>query len=280
MSIYEMITERVIAQMEKGIIPWERPWFGMPDGAYNRVTRKPYSLLNQMMLDKEGEWASFKQWQSAGGKIKKGEKGSPVVFWKITPMEKENEDGTKTQYVVPILRYYNVFHISQVEGVEAKEKPLTENRDPIPEAEELFRSYLAREKIAVNEIIGNKAFYSPMSDSITLPKREQFPKLEEFYGTAFHEVVHSTGHESRLDRLSKEAHFGNEEYSKEELVAEIGSAAILAQLGIETNHTQKNNIAYLQSWIRALKDDVRLLVSAAGKAEKAVDYIKEGKTVG
>lgn len=278
-SIYEMITDRVICQMQKGIIPWEKPWFGMPDGAYNRITRKPYSLLNQLMLELPGEWASFKQWQNCGGKIKKGEKATPVVFWKITPMEKTEEDGTKTQLVIPILRYYNVFHISQVEGVEPKEKLKDEfkNRDPIPAAEELFNSYITRENITVHEVIGNRACYSPGCDEITLPKREQFPDLAEFYSTAFHESVHSTGNQCRLNRLNTKAYFGNEEYSKEELVAEIGAAAILAQLGIENPKTQKNNTAYLQNWMSVLKDDVRLLVSAAGKAEKAVDFINNGK---
>ena len=121
-NVYEMVTDRIIEQLEKGIIPWQRPWTGVRDGAYNRVSNKPYSLLNQMLLLHDGEYATFKQWTELGGHIKKGEKSEIIVFWKIQPIEEEKEDGTKAIKQLPILRYYNVFHISQVEGIEPKEK--------------------------------------------------------------------------------------------------------------------------------------------------------------
>lgn len=122
-NVYEMVTERIIEQLESGIIPWQRQWTGAKDGAYNRVSGKPYSLLNQMLLLHTGEYASFKQWTETGGHIRKGEKPEIVTFWKLQPIKEEQEDGTEIIKQIPFLRYYNVFHISQVDGVEPKEKP-------------------------------------------------------------------------------------------------------------------------------------------------------------
>lgn len=118
-NVYEMVTERIIAELEKGVIPWEKPWTGVRSGAYNRVSKRPYSLLNQMLLKHTGEYATYKQWQDLGGQVKKGEKSEIVVFWKIFEAEETNKDtGEKETKKIPLLRYYNVFHISQVEGVE------------------------------------------------------------------------------------------------------------------------------------------------------------------
>ena len=117
-SVYEMVTERIISQLEQGVIPWEKPWTGIRSGAYNRISKKPYSLLNQMLLQHKGEYATFAQWQKLGGHVRKGEKSEIIVFWKIQPIEEEQEDGTKVVKQIPLLRYFNVFHISQVDGVE------------------------------------------------------------------------------------------------------------------------------------------------------------------
>jgi len=271
-TVYEMVANRIIEEMEKGVIPWRKPWTGVRAGAYNRVSRKPYTLLNQMLLKYEGEYATFKQWQELGGRIRKGEKAEFVVFWKVLPVIEEKEDGTKEEKSIPLLRYINVFHISQIEGVEPLEKPFND-LVPIDEADKLINEYVQREKIKYMETTSNKAYYSPGSDSVVVPAREQFPKIEEFYSTAFHELVHSTGHKSRLDRLEKTAFFGSDAYSKEELCAEIGSAAIMNQLGIETAGTFKNSSAYCQSWLKVLKGDPRFVVSAASRADKAVNFI-------
>lgn len=274
-NVYEMVTDRIIEQLEKGIIPWQRPWTGVRDGAYNRVRNKPYSLLNQMLLLHDGEYATFKQWTELGGHIKKGEKSEIIVFWKIQPIEEEKEDGTKAIKQLPILRYYNVFHISQVEGIEPKEKLAPSNLTPIEEAEKIKREYAEREHLTIDEIVTNKAFYSPSRDYIQVPCKDQYNAIEEFYSTLFHEMVHSTGHKARLNRLSTgiDAHFGSENYSKEELVAEIGSASILNMLGIETPKTFQNSSAYIQNWLQVLRNDCKFIVSAGSKAEKAVNYI-------
>lgn len=275
-SIYEMVTDRIIEQLEQGCIPWQRPWTGVQSDAYNIVSNRPYSLLNQMLLKHTGSYGTFKQWQELGGHIRKGEHSEIVVFWKIQPIEEIKEDGTKTIKQIPLLRYYNVFHISQVDGVEVKEKPIV-YIEPIEEAERIKEEYKTREHIEIREIVSNKAFYSPSGDYIQVPCKEQYTNIEEFYSTLFHEMVHSTGHKTRLDRLEtgSNAHFGSETYSKEELTAELGSASLLNMLGIETPKTFKNSSAYIQSWLRVLRNDSRFIVSASSKAEKAVNYILE-----
>ena len=273
-SVYEMVTDRIIEQLEQGCIPWQRPWTGVQSDAYNIVSKRPYSLLNQMLLKYAGSYGTFKQWQELGGHIRKGEHSEIVVFWKIQPIEEIKEDGTKTIKQIPLLRYYNVFHISQVDGVEVKEKPIV-YIEPIEEAERIKEEYKAREHIEIKEIVSNKAFYSPSGDYIQVPCKEQYTNIEEFYSTLFHEMVHSTGHKTRLDRLEtgSNAHFGSETYSKEELTAELGSASLLNMLGIETPKTFRNSSAYIQSWLHVLRNDCKFIVSASSKAEKAVNYI-------
>lgn len=273
-NIYEEITNRFIEQLEEGKIPWHKPWSGIASGAYNRVSKKPYSLLNQMLLKHDGEYATYKQWSSLGGKIKKGEKSEMVVFWKMLQIE-ETKDGKVEKKSIPLLKYINVFHVSQVDGVEPKTvKPIEHN--PIEEAEQIKIDYVDRENILIEELITNSAFYSPLRDYIQVPCREQYNDIMEFYSTLFHEMIHSTGHKDRLGRLDctmKVASFGSEDYSKEELVAEIGSAFLMNHIGIETIKTFKNSAAYIQSWLRVLKNDNRFIVSASSKAEKAMKYI-------
>lgn len=276
-SVYEMVTDRIIDQLENGVIPWEKPWTGVRSGAFNRVSKKSYSLLNQMILKHDGEYATFKQWSDLGGHVRKGEKSEIVCFWKIQPIEEEKEDGTKEVKQIPLLRYYNVFHISQVDGIEPLPKEELHDIEPIEKADQILNDYWTKEHIKVEHIKGNKAFYSPTLDMIRLPLFEQFTSNNEYYSTAFHESVHSTMKESRCNRAeerkSKLVAFGSEEYSKEELVAELGSATILNMIGIETSKSFRNSSAYIQNWLSVLKNDVKFIVSASSKAEKAVKYI-------
>lgn len=274
-NVYQMVTDRIITELQKGRIPWRKCWSGSRSGAYNRITKKPYSLMNQMLLGQSGEWATYKQWQELGGHIRKGEKASFVTFWKIQPYEDINADGETEIKEIPLLRYYNVFHISQVEGVEPLEKPDLNPVEPIAEAERIKEAYKEREHIQIKEVVTNDAFYSPSGDYIQVPCKEQYTVANEFYSVLFHEITHSTGHKTRLDRFTTgaAAMFGSETYSKEELVAELGSAIILNQLGIETPQTFKNSAAYIQNWLQVLKNDNKFIVSAASKAEKAVNYI-------
>lgn len=276
-NVYDMITDRIIAELEKGQIPWEKPWTGVRSGAYNRITKKPYSLLNQMLLQHRGEYATFKQWQDLGGHIRKGEKSEIVCFWKILEQIDINEEtGEKEIKKIPLLRYYNVFHISQVDGVEPlAPEQLNNEVEPIEAGDKIITDYIDREHLNFIECKSNKAYYSPSSDRVVVPMKEQYKAINEYYSTTFHELTHSTGHKNRLDRLhtGADAAFGSETYSKEELVAEIGSASLMNLLGIETIKTFRNSAAYIQSWLKVLKSDNKFIVSASSKAEKAVNYI-------
>lgn len=276
-NVYELVTNRIIEQLENNIIPWEKPWSGTIDGAFNRVSKKPYSILNQMLLKYDGEYASFKQWKDLGGHIRKGEHSEIIVFWKMYPIKEKQDDGTETIKTIPLLKYINVFHISQVDGVEPLKQKVTHDIEPIDKAEKILNDYWNRENITIEHVKGDKAFYSPMFDKIQLPLFEQFKQSEEYYSTAFHESVHSTMKTSRCnrqeDRKGKVVSFGSEEYSKEELVAEVGSAQLMNMVGIETTKSFRNSTAYIQSWLKVLRNDNKFIVSASSKAEKAVNYI-------
>ena len=272
-DVYQEVTDRIIKELEQGIIPWHKPWIASSSGcAISHSTGKPYSLLNQILLGRPGEYATFAQIQKEGGKVRKGEKSSMVVFWKW--IEKEDEENPDETRKIPFLRYFNVFHIDQCEGIKAKHsKPLPNIAQPVEAAEAIARGYLTRSGVRLTHEEGNRAFYRPSTDSITLPLLEQFKDTAEYYSTLFHEMTHSTGHSSRLDRLTKVAAFGSEDYSKEELVAEIGAAALVNHVGMETSDSFRNSAAYVQSWLKALQNDKRLIVSAAGQAEKACNLI-------
>lgn len=276
-NVYDMVTTRIIAELEKGIIPWEKPWTGIRAGAYNRVSKKPYSMINQMLLKHSGEYATFKQWQDLGGHIRQGEKSEIVCFWKIFESKEPNPDtGEKEIVKIPLLRYYNVFHISQVDGVEPLvPEQLNDEVEPIEAGDKIITDYITREHLNFIECKSNKAYYSPTSDTVVVPLKEQYSMINEYYSTTFHELTHSTGHKNRLNRLQSGAvaAFGSENYSKEELVAEIGSASLMNMLGIETTKTFRNSTAYIQNWLQVLRNDNKFIVSASSKAEKAVNYI-------
>lgn len=284
MDLYQTITDRMIAEMEAGVIPWRKPW--MASGrAVSHVTGKAYSLLNQMLLGRPGEYLTYSQCLQEGGHVRKGEKARMVVFWKWLD-SKDEQTGEIQQ--VPFLRYYSVFHLDQCEGITAKHSAMVEHpAEADATAEAIIAEYISREGVGLEYQEGDAAYYQPSLDRIVLPKLSQFTETAEFYSTAFHEMVHSTGHMKRLARLDATAHFGSEVYSKEELVAEIGSAALVHHIGLETAGSFRNSAAYIQNWLLVLKNDKRFIVSAAGKAEKAVNFIltdnktadtKEGST--
>lgn len=277
-KICQMVTDRLIAEMEKGVIPWEKPWTGTGAGAISHSTGKPYSLLNQFILSRPGEYLTFNQCKAEGGKVKKGAKGMPVVFWKQVKITETKEDGSTADKLIPMLKYYTVFHVEDCEGIKAKyaAEPRTAH-DPIKEAETIIDRYEYREQLKIIRAdITDKAYYSPGLDLVQVPALEQYSRPEEYYSTLFHELTHSTGHKSRLNRFTGAAAcaaFGSEEYSREELVAEIGAATLNNHCGIETPHSLRNSAAYLQGWMKAIKNDPAMIITAAGKAEKAVNYI-------
>ena len=289
-DLFQVVTDRIIAQLEGGTIPWHKPWIQVSkscDLAVSYTTGKPYSLLNQMLLGEPGEYITFKQCTDRGGKVKQGEKSRMVVFWKMLSKDKLDDkgnpvmgsDGKVRKEMIPLLQYFNVFHIRQCEGIEPRhrkdEEPVAEPVAFTPDetAEEIITSYVGRSGLTLVHHTGNRAYYQPSTDTVVLPETTQFKELAEYYSTAFHELTHSTGHAKRLNRLDKKASFGSAEYSKEELVAEIGASALVNHVGLETESSFRNNAAYVQNWLTALKNDKRLIVSASGKAEKAVSMI-------
>lgn len=283
-KVASLITDRIIAELEKGIIPWQKPWAGTTAGPISHVSGKPYSFINQISLGRPGEYITYKQCLAEGGKVKKGAKALPVIFYKMNEyVDTDEETGEEIKKTIPVLRYYTVFHIDDCEGISAKfEKPMPKKvtaKQACRKAETIIKRYQRlNDTLRIhNDEVSGEAFYRPSTDEIIVPMMEQYEVVEEYYSTLFHEMTHSTGHASRLNRLDKKASFGNKEYSKEELVAEIGAATLVNLCGIESEKSFKNSTAYVQSWMKALKNDANLLISASAKAEKAVDYILRTK---
>lgn len=284
-NVYQMVTDRITAQLEQGNIPWRKPRTGVSadeGGAVNYVSRRPYSLINQLILGKPGEYLTWKQVDELGGKVRKGAKAGFVVFFKnITIQDKtfiNPENGEPETKTIPLLRYYNVFHLDDVEGIESKitrgEAPKVQ---PLEAAEKAIADYLSRQPGLrfQNDKQSDRAYYSLPEDMVVVPMLSQYRIPEEYYSTTFHELTHSTIPESRCDRKAENARtfFGNEEYSREELVAEIGSAMLCNRLGIEAARAFKNSVAYIKSWLGALKNDPKMIIWAAGRAEKAAKFI-------
>ena len=270
MKVAEIVTDIIIKKLEKGVIPWFKPWQG--GESINYVTRKPYKGINRLLLD-GGEYLTFNQIQERGGKIKKGAKAEKVVFYKELTYKETTEEGEETITNPKLLRYYNVFSLTDVEGIESKTK-LCENKNyEIERCEKLIKEYTKRTGIVFSQQESTRAYYSAAEDKIVVPKLEQFKSSESYYATAFHEITHSTGHSSRLNRLES-TEFGSTKYGKEELTAEIGSAGICNIMGIDQSVID-NSAAYISSWIKAIKGNPNMILAAAAKAQQAIDYIME-----
>ena len=189
-------------------------------------------------------------------------------------MMKTKDTGEKK--TVPLLKYYSVFHISQCPGMKsrfASSVPAHSDLQPDKRAEQILQDYIDRSGVKLKKQQSNKAYYSPARDEIVIPEISQFTDKAEYYSTAYHEAVHSTGHPTRLNRISDIAQFGSETYSKEELTAELGASYLVNAAGLETPSSFRNSASYIKNWLSVLKDDKRFIVSAAGKAEKAVAMI-------
>lgn len=264
-KVYDYVLERILEKLDQGVIPWRKPW--STNGGYipkNYVTGREYSGINILLLDPGGQYLTFNQVQQKGGRIQKGEKASMVVFWKMLDSKEQREDGELEEKKIPFLRYYNVWEISQTT---LKRK---QDDTPILPAERILED----EKIPRIQYGGERAFYNPAEDYINLPERKSFNSREEFYSTAFHEVIHSTGHKDRLKRLMS-TEYGNSEYAFEELIAEIGSAFLCHRTGI-LQPVEKNTVAYCQHWAGVLRDNKKAIVQASGKAQKAVTWLIQG----
>jgi len=271
-DVYEIVTDRILKELEQGVVPWQKPWTeaGPPQ---NLLSRKPYRGINVWLLATLGYeqnfFLTFKQIKELGGLVKKGERSFPVIFWKwVEEEDKETNEVKRT----PFLRYHTVFNIAQCEGIPAEKIPTLPVRqnNPIEACEEILYKMPYKPRIKHKE---QKAFYYPEFDFINMPRFDSFKDSQSYYVTLFHELIHSTGHKTRLNRkeLMAMQPFGSKDYSIEELTAEMGACYLSSFAGIAKEMT--NSIAYLQGWLDKLKKDKRMLVYAAAHAQKATDYI-------
>lgn len=279
-NIYQMVTDRIIEQMNAGVVPWHQPWVGGAAMAISYTTRKTYSMLNQLLLGKPGEWLTWNQIQAKGGRVNPGAKSRFCVY--CQPVEKEQYDpetGETKPDTYLLLKWYRVFHIDDTQGIPSLCTTVTpgSSLSPIEQAEKAIENYLSSEEGLrfCNDKESAGAYYSPSQDMVVVPMLSQYALTEEYYSTTFHEFTHSTMHEKRCNRQSEGrfSRFGDAAYSREELVAEIGSAMICNRLGIEHEKAFQNSAAYIQSWLKALKNDNKMIVWAAKKAEEAARYI-------
>jgi len=278
-SVYEVITSRIIKQLESGTAPWHKPWRssgkrGLPR---NLITNREYRGINVWILLSSGYsstcWLTFRQARELGGHVRQGEVGFPVVYWKFG--KREVQDGDEIIEKPSVLcRYYTVFNIEQCEGLRIQPAEPAENQpqaEPIKACEQVVDAWLGKPMIRNG---GDYASYNKVLDCVQMPERTCFDSVEEYYSTLFHELAHSTGHPTRLNRssLMDFERFGDQDYSREELVAEMGAAFLAGYCGIE-NRTINNSAAYLANWLEALKNDSRLVLVAASQAQKAADLI-------
>ena len=271
-SVYEVITERIIAMLEKGTVPWQKPWKVATGLPRKLISKKPYRGINTLLLHsmsfESPFWLTFHQAQQLGGMVRKGERACPVVFGKRVK-EQDEQTGEETGYTV--LRLYNVFNTAQIDGL--KNIPATTAETPATgstPAEDIIALMPKRPEIKYGM---SKAYYSPSVDIIAMPGSARFDSEAQFFSTIYHEMIHATGAKSRLNRptLTESAGFGSNPYCREELVAELGAAFLCGYAGIE--NTIQNSAAYVQNWLEQLQNDKALIVQAAAQAQKAADFI-------
>lgn len=279
-AVYQIVTDRIIDLLNKGIVPWQKPWQGGQNMPRNLISKKEYRGINLFLLHASNHgspfWLTYKQAKELGGNVKRGEHSMPVVFWKRFDVEdKAQPDGKRT---IPMLRYYSVFNVDETEGISADKIPVmdktTREHSPIAEAELIVKAMPKLPEIKHGQ---GQAAYSPVMDYVTMPNPEQFTSWQAYYNVLFHELTHATGHPSRLDRFDKaqaseQFSFGSHTYAKEELVAEMGAAFLSGHAGI-VDRTLDNSAAYIASWLKRLKDDCKLVVQAAAQAQKSSDFI-------
>ena len=269
-SVYEQITDRIIAMLEQGTVPWRKTWNVKQGFPRNFITGKPYRGINPFLLlslcYESPYFLTFRQAQELGGSVRRGEKACPVVFWK--QLEIEDKDSHEVEKI-PMLRFFYVFNLAQIEGIKTEVATVAESMVNTP-AESIIANMPNRPEIKFGM---TQAFYSPSGDFIGMPNRERFDTENHFYTTLYHEAIHASGSKTRLNRhtLTESDGFGADLYSKEELIAEMGAAFLCGHAGIEA--TMQNSAAYIQHWLAALQNDKKLIVQAAAQAQKAADFI-------
>jgi antirestriction protein ArdC len=298
MHVEEIITDRIVKLLEAGSVPWHKPWANRETGAdafpRNAISKRHYRGINVFILASQSYgspyWLTYKETLKLGGHVRRGEHGTPIVFWKWLSKDIEKADGEIEKRHFPMLRYYTVFNAEQTEGcrlpADAKDGVTPEpSLNPIEACEAVYANMPNRPRLehgatmAITRGRRPEAYYSPGADTVVMPRREAFDSPEFYYSVLFHELTHSTGAAHRLNRptLNQALKFGDTNYSKEELTAEMGASFLAGHTGIE-QVTLANNAAYLASWIQALKGDAKLVIVAAAAAQKAVDFILNRQT--
>lgn len=288
-DIYQHITDLIVSKIEQGVAPWTKPRLtvdlgaGSCNRAINMVSKKPYEGINALILGCSPYdvplFLTFKQAEDLGGKVRKGAKSLPVVFWQKRQTEKVSDTGKVTEENKFLLRYYNVFNVMETDldysafitSKPAEAEPT--EAQIIPSCEAIVQGYVGSPLLVHHD--QNRMFYSPGRDIVNMPDQKRFEDPEEYYHVFFHELIHSTGHKCRLDRegFTSVAGFGSPDYSKEELIAELGASFLASVAGIDTPELVTNSAAYLKGWLSVLKADKKFLFTAAALASKATKYI-------
>jgi antirestriction protein ArdC len=265
-DVYAEVTDRIVAALEQGVVPWRKPWRSL--GGPRNLNGRPYRGINVFLLELAGfgdpRWGTFNAVKAAGGSVRKGEKGTRIILWKPVRRRGEDENGEQQNGSYLLLKEYTVFNAEQCDGLPELD---TVEHEQVASADEVVLGYIDGPTLNYG---GDRAYYSPTLDQVTVPHLGQFESADAYYQTLYHELVHSTGHESRLKRTEWTA-FGSETYSREELVAELGAAMLCGVAGIQPQYEQ--SAAYIASWKSKLEDDPKLIVQAAAAAQKAADRI-------
>ena len=288
--IYELVTERMIAALERGTVPWRKPWQPGTGQPRSMTTGQRYRGVNVFLLALTAAehgytspfWGTYRQISDSGGQVRRGEHSTLVVFFKqhqiVPPGEQAGPDGQPAETpvkTVPVLRYFRLFNAEQTAALPARFHPEPGTFSEITEPQAVLDAYLRDGGPRLVHVAGDSADYDWRTDTIRVPRREQFRTSGGYYGTAFHECGHSTGHQSRLARPGVVTfdHFGSERYAREELAAEMTSAILCAQTGMDSPETFDNSASYISSWLRALRNDKKLVISAAAQAQRASEMV-------
>jgi len=279
---YAEVTARIIAALERGTVPWRHPWRAR--GLRNAVLNRPYRGINLLVLSlvsmeagyEDARWLTYRQAEQLGGHVRRGEHGTRVVLWKWLGREEDGNDNVDSanedrRGSFPLMRLYTVFNVAQCDGLSLPDPDAGVPFDPLTRAEEIVAGYADGPHVFHD---GASAYYIPSRDEVHLPPMGAFRDADGYYATLFHELAHSTGHPSRVDRegYQESAPFGSQVYSREELIAEFAAAFLCQEAGIDPSRLDQS-AAYIASWLKALENDRRLAVAAAGQAQRAVDHI-------
>ena len=264
-DLYQEVTDRIIKALESGTAPWVKPWnatnYGMP---VNGATGRAYSGINVFLLwaspYTDNRWYTFKQAQGKKGCVRKGEKGTGIIFFK--PLVKKDDDGK--EQVIPLIRGFTVFNHEQIEWENEETIEESEIEITFVEAENMVSATAAKIKHG-----GARACYNMHTDQISMPTIDSFKSEADYWGTMLHELTHWTGHKSRKNRQFGKR-FGDNAYAVEELVAEMGAAFLCAQSGVEG---KLQHAEYISSWLKVLKQDKKAVFTAAKQAQQAADFV-------